>query len=214
METLNLSQQRGLFDPAYANKVTVIGVGGVGGNVVHMLTKMGVPDITVYDDDGVETHNVCMSVYKPTDVGLLKVRALEKIVHEQSGASIHAIDKKYVGEHLTGTVVMCVDNMEARAFIWKQAKGNPNVNLFIDTRTAGEFISIFAINPCDPEDKEYYNNFFYSSSEAIRQDCGLHGLYDINVHVATIVTRNLRNYWKNGKKKQHHEESCVNILEV
>lgn len=211
MSNLNLSQQRGIFDCDYAKPVTLIGAGAVGSQVAAMLAKLGVPKITVYDGDALESHNISASlVWEQNDLGRYKVEALKSHIFRQSGLEIKAIERMYAGEPLTGTVVACVDNMEARSLIWKEVRDNPNMDIFVDTRMAQLFISVFAVAPC--KDIAYYEHFLYPTEEAIRNTCGNHGIVFVTAKTAGIVCDNLTNWWENGKKKLHHKVLCKELV--
>ena len=204
---LNFSQQHEIFEAAYAQPVTVIGVGSVGSQVVSMLAKIGVTSITVHDGDAVESHNIPMSAYRVGDLGLLKVEALRALVKEQSDVEITVVPSMYEDAPLRSAVVACVDSMEARQKIWKQVRMNPSVTILIDTRVAAELVSVFAINPCDPEDIEYYEHFLgYSSKDAVRPMCGLHGIVYVAASAARAVCANLTSWWQKGRKRRHFKE--------
>ncbi len=213
MSKQNLSQQRQIFDGDFAKPVTVIGVGAVGSQVAMMLAKLGVPKITVYDEDVIESHNIAASmVYGLDDLGFYKVNVLADHILKHTGIKIKAINNMYTRRKpLTNTVVACVDTMEARKLIWKKVKKNPNVDILVDTRVAKELISVFAINPCDKEDIAFYENFLYPTSEAHRPTCGRHGISFVAATAAAVVCGNLTNWWQYSKKKQQHKELCVGL---
>lgn len=212
---MNFSHQDRIFDPAAAQSLTIIGVGSIGSMVALTAAKMGVSRITVYDGDSVESHNIPMSAYRPQDLGHYKVNALQEIVRENSGTEIVAIPDMYNGERLKNTVIACVDTMEARQQIFQAVRKNPLVDLFIDTRVGGEFISIFAIEPAKHEDIEFYEQSTqYKDLESIVRSCGTHGFYPISVHVASAACLNLTNFWFHGKKKRLYRELCVALERI
>ncbi len=212
-ERLNFSQQKKIFNPSFAKPIVVLGAGSVGSQVVVMLAKIGLTDITAYDGDAVESHNIPMSAYGNSDLGMYKVLALKDLVFRQSGVEIKALPRMYVGEPLRDSVIACVDSMEARLAVWQAVKNNPLVDIFIDTRTAGELISIFAVSPCNPEDIAYYEHFLYPTEQAARLMCGLHGIVCISSMAAAVACANLTNWWQCGKKKLHFKE-LIPALEV
>ena len=53
--------------------IVVIGAGAVGSATVVTLAKMGCSDITVWDDDLLEEHNIPNQLCKPAMVGRPKV---------------------------------------------------------------------------------------------------------------------------------------------
>ena len=61
-------------------KIMIIGAGGIGSYLVSFLDRIGLYDITVFDDDSVETKNLTYQNYEEDDVGLEKVRGLKSMV--------------------------------------------------------------------------------------------------------------------------------------
>lgn len=212
MQTLNFSQQDDVFNPSAAKPVTVIGAGSVGSQLVVMLAKIGCSEIAVWDGDDVESHNIPMSAYRIADLGKPKVGALADLILEQSGVRIEAIPRMYEGDNLVGTVVSCVDSMEARALIWDRVRDNPNVDVFVDTRIAAEFVAVYAVDPCDPASCEAYGNLLYPSSEAVRPTCGLHGIVYVTAQAALAACACLTGAWS-GSKKDRHFKMLVGSLE-
>lgn len=211
---LNLSAQHNIFNPDAARPVTLIGAGSVGSEVARQLTKIGITDLTVYDDDYVESHNIPVSCYRVKDLGRSKVDALMDVIKEQSGIEIKVLNTRFDTTHppLKGTVVSCVDSMEARQEIWENVKHRPDVDILIDTRVSEELVWVFAIHPCDPDDIELYEHHLsYSSKEAAPAMCGRHGIIYVASTAARAVCANLTGWWQHGRKKQHHKE-LVGIL--
>lgn len=209
---LNFSQQDDVFDPNAAQPVTVIGAGSVGSQLVAMLAKIGCREITVWDGDDVESHNIPMSAFRMADLGKPKVAALEALVAEQSGVRIKAIPRMYEGENLTGTVVACVDSMEARMLLWDRIRDNPNIDVFVDTRIAAEYVTVHAVAPCDRSSCDEYGKLLYPSSEAVRPTCGRHGIVYVTAAAAVAACACLTNAWS-GRKKDRHFRMLVGSLE-
>ncbi len=213
METpqLNFSQQFKLLNPETVRPVTLIGAGAVGSWVAVALAKMGVP-LTIWDDDDVSEHNVPMSAYGPSDFMRPKVAALAAIVKAASGLEIKIRRERYADAKLEGVVVLCVDSMEARQSVWKQIRNNPEVDLLVDTRTAGQLLWVFAVSPCDPDDVDYYDGHVsYGSREAEEHFCGLHGFMPMSFRAAGAVGSALTSWWMKGTKKLHHKELVVEL---
>lgn len=212
---LNLSQQKYYLEDADIKPVTVIGAGSVGSHVVSMLVRIGITDITVYDHDSIESHNVAPSLYGEEDFGLYKVDALAAIILRDTGVAIKVVRKRYEGEPLKRTVIMCVDTMEARQLVWKKVRNNPLVDVLIDTRIAEEFWQLFAISPCNQKEIAYYEHYLnYSTSEAAPQMCGLHSIIDVSIAVAAEAACVLRSFWKRGTKNWHVERLCGGEISI
>ncbi len=147
-----------------------------------------------------------MSAYRVKDIGLHKVFALSEIIKEKSGIAIKTVRRAYAGEPLTGSVVSCVDNMEARKAIWQAVRNNPLIDAFIDTRMSELMSSVFALRPHDPEDIAYYEDNLYPSTEAMTQMCGEHGIAFVTDVVAARACRQLTLAWSAGSMVRHQYE--------
>ncbi len=214
MKDLNHSQQRALFSPSAARVVTVIGVGAVGSCVVKMLAKLGVRNITVIDPDYVESHNLPMSAYGLRDLAKYKVSALAAEVEQQTGVLLIEARLAYTGGKFRGTVVACVDSMEARSLIWKYVKRDPLVDVFVDTRTAEELISVFGVNPTNEEHIAYYEHHLCPTTETLNTTCGRHGIIYVSAIAAALVCKRLTQHWTDGTYNLHtmgtvDDFSCV-----
>jgi molybdopterin/thiamine biosynthesis adenylyltransferase len=200
---LNYAQQDDIFSPDAARPVTVIGAGSVGSQVVLMLAKIGCGEVTVWDADDVESHNVPMSAYRVADLGKPKVAALASLVEEQCGVRIATVPRMYEGDPLVGSVVACVDTMEARMLLWDRVRDNPNVDVFVDTRIAAEYVVVHVVDPCDPESCARYARELYPSSQAVRPTCGRHGIIYVTAVAASAAVSALTTAWTGGRKDRH-----------
>lgn len=214
LSPLNLSHQHHLIEPESVRTVTLIGVGSVGSHVAMLFVKSGVTDLTAYDDDSVESHNVPMSIYGIGDIGRFKGTALHERIEVDCGVGIGLHLKQYTNGKLYGTVVACVDSMQARANIWREVWGNPRVDLLVDTRTYGAYSVMYVINPHDDEDVAEYQKSLHSDVDALRQSCGIHGAGYATVGVAGDVVSQVVQFWQYGTKKRWHAERRDLLLTV
>ncbi len=212
---LNLSQQKYYFPRESIRPVTIIGAGAVGSNIAIMLARMGACDITVYDGDSIDSHNIAPSAYGSGDFASAKVEALGTLVARDTEVNITRKCAMYAGEGLKGTVIVCVDSMHARKLVWKKVKNNPLVDIVVDTRTAEKFWQVFAIEPCKPADIAHYEHFLaYDDEEAAQQMCGLHGIIFVSLALAAEVGENLANFWACGRKNRHVDRLCGSELKI
>ncbi len=214
MHPLNLDQQDDIFDPLMAKPVTIIGVGSVGSWLALNMASVGCTDITVWDADDVESHNVPMSAYGRRDVGKLKVRALAELVELKTGVRIKTVERMYAGEPLIGSVVSCVDWMDERRKVWDRVRDNPNVDFFADTRVSEEFVAVYGLDPCDPDSMRHYDLLMYPSSEALRPMCGLHGIIYVAQHAAGAACVCLTSAWSGGRKERHYRMRMGELMQV
>jgi hypothetical protein len=211
---LNLDQQKNLVDPRDVKSVTVIGAGSVGSWLALNLASVGCEDITVWDADDVESHNVPMSAYGLRDVGKLKVRALAELIEHKTGVHITTVERMYAGEPLAGSVAACVDWMDERKKIWERVRDNPNVDVFVDTRVSEEFVAVYGFNPCDPESMKHYDRLMYPSGEALRPMCGNHGIIYVAQNAANAACVCLTSHWSGGRKERHYRMHMGNLMQV
>ena len=131
--------------------MVVIGCGGIGSLTTLALAKMGCHNLTVYDDDTIEPHNLPNQVYRMEDTGKKKVDAIGDILHSYTGARITVRPERIAGQKLRGVVISGVDTMADRVRIWLDSvKLNPAVPLYIDARMGGEVTRIYSVRPVDP----------------------------------------------------------------
>ena len=81
MNDLRFLRQQDVVDAEKLSsvQVTLIGLGSIGSVTGLYLAKMGVVNLTTFDADVVDIHNVSNQAYGMSDVGLLKANAFSKI---------------------------------------------------------------------------------------------------------------------------------------
>ena len=121
-ESLNFSQQKYFISPRDVRPVHLIGAGSVGSHIASMLARIGVTDLTAWDHDSIDSHNIGPSLYGMQDFGKYKVDALSEILLRDTGVAIKRERRMYDGERLKGTIICAVDSMEARQMLWKRAR--------------------------------------------------------------------------------------------
>jgi threonine dehydrogenase-like Zn-dependent dehydrogenase len=174
MAEMDFWRQLGILVPSedLIFPVTVIGCGGIGSPTVLALAKMGCADITIYDDDLVEVHNLPNQLHKMDHVGQPKVDGFSKVVEEFTGFKPKAVVERVSSSHpLEGVVISGVDSMKARQEIWQAVKYNPLVKLYIDARMGAEVCRIYSVQPVDPTDVRRYESSLYSDEEALDAPC-------------------------------------------
>ena len=188
---MDYSRHRDLFNPEEFNKsdkVTVIGAGATGSWLVLALAKLGITDITVYDFDTVEEHNLPNQCYGLPDVNKQKLIALRDMVHAQTGITIGIKDEKFINQRVSGYVFNLVDTMKDRETIWAQAiKYKTSVKLYVEPRLGMDGGQIYAITPINRTHIEQYENTFYSDEDSEVSACG-HSLSVITSSLAIVST--------------------------
>lgn len=174
--------------------VTIIGAGATGSFTALSLAKMGVHDLTVYDFDVVDEHNLSNQFYRTCDIGKPKVEALYEIIESFEGTRIRARNEKYKGQRLSGIVIVCVDSMDTRIQIWKFVKMNPAVPLFVDSRMGAEVMRIHSVNPNDLFECRRYEAHLYPSSEALQERCTAKTILYTVLSIASLIANQVKKY--------------------
>lgn len=200
MDELNRSRQRDLFRSEQAlSSVSLIGAGGVGSAIGLLLAKMGVPELTVFDFDLVEGHNLPSQLYRREDVGRSKVEALADIAERFADGQVIPRAERYADQPLSGLVISAVDSMDARLSIWERLRFNPDVALYVDTRMGGNLAVIHCVRPCDPDDVKRYEKCLFPSREASDIPCTARAIIYNTFGVASMVGAIVRKWWVDGE---------------
>lgn len=174
--------------------VHVVGVGGVGSEIVRSLAKLGVglrSEFHLYDGDVVEAHNLPNQAYHELDVGQKKVTALLPHILSWGGIELGKnvrAHPHYVGERVpfAGIVFLALDSMGARRDICEQSLWeNADVGLVIETRIDTSFIIVHALDPNNSAHTKRWTDTWYSDDE--REDdggCGTHLAINPTVSIA------------------------------
>ncbi len=157
---MNLNKSREFFDPETlkGKRCHIIGCGALGSCTAELLARAGITNITLWDDDIVEAHNLANQLYTEDQIGMLKTEALTKILEDINPVGFNFKNLmhkgKYTNENLSGFVFLCVDNIEVRKQIVETNRYNTNIQFLIDMRMrlkdgqcyAAEWSSILAVN--------------------------------------------------------------------
>lgn len=193
--------QRGLLDEARIRDTSfaVIGAGAIGSFVVSTLAKMGARNITVYDDDSIEDHNIANQLYPVHYTGTPKVEALKDVAYAYGEAEIEPIKAKWTPETAKAAeiVISAVDNMDVRKAIWDFYKNQPSTRLFVDGRMAALVYRAYAVDNNNAGAKEYYESTLYPQSEAEPERCGHKSIIFTVLGVAHSMVSMIKQYLMN-----------------
>lgn len=178
--------------------ITLIGVGGIGSLLLLALAKMGCSNLTIYDDDKVEVHNIPNQFYRQEDLDQFKVEAQTNIISEFAGTEIKGVNERFLGQKsLEGIVISAVDKMSSRKEIWEKAiVWKPGVSFYIDGRMGGEVLRIFTVRPCDPDDVTFYEKSLHSDEEGAQIPCTAQAIIDVVFFTAGFMANQVRRFAK------------------
>jgi len=182
--------------------VMIGGAGGIGSWLAFFLTKAGFKP-TIYDFDIIEEHNIGGQLFRPSDIGSLKVDAVFDIIKEFCGDEINTVSEKIDENSPTHYFMFSAfDNMEARKHlfeVWKKSIPNcPVTPIFIDGRLTMEQLQIFCVTPDKIE--EYENNHLFNDSEVEDEACTMkqtsHSAGMIATHMVGLFTNHITNIYE------------------
>ena len=194
---MDLRRHAELFNPEeFTTPITIIGAGATGGWIAYMLAKLGIKDITIYDYDVIEPHNVPNQIYGKGNVGNLKVAILKDIIYKQTGINVNIVAEKYISQRLAGIVILQVDSMSERKRIYDGSiKMQPQVNLMIDSRMGLDMGRIYNINPVNLDQVKRYSKSLYSDDESEVSACGASmTVITSALNIASTVVRQVINH--------------------
>ena len=202
---LDYWRQTSIVTPDELPAVTVIGAGGIGSFTLLALAKMGVTRIIAFDDDKVESHNVPNQLYGLDSIGQHKVYAAAELCRVLAGVFIEQMAFK-LGEYPTeGVVVSGVDSMSSRKDIWDRVKYKAAIPLYIEARMGAEVSRIQSVNPCDPDQCEWYESTLYSDEDAIEAPCTERAIIYNGFAIAALIANQVKKFAK-------HEELFKEII--
>lgn len=136
---MDLSKSYEYFQPEKNDsRIHIIGCGSVGSTVAENLVRCGVTNITLWDFDTVEPHNLANQMFRQKDIGKPKVDALLDILKEINPELVDSAELKpdgWQGKLLSGYIFLCVDNIDLRRQFVEKHMDSPFVKAMFDFRT-------------------------------------------------------------------------------
>lgn len=110
--------------------ITVCGVGAIGSNLIDNLTRQGFTRVRAIDRDRVELHNINNQCYTRSQIGNLKVAAMQSIVFSAVGTEIETENKELTLTNVkkllrkTDLVIDAFDNSASRRILYNYCLDN------------------------------------------------------------------------------------------
>jgi hypothetical protein len=153
----------------------VIGVGAIGRQVALQLAAVGVPSMTLIDDDFVGVENLAPQGYWADDLSVFKVdvtKALCQRINPDIGVTARAERCKRSTVRTLPTerrliVFLCVDSIGTRQILWEALR--LRAAFFVDGRMSAEVIRVLAVN--SPVSDGYYGSTLFQSEQAYSGSC-------------------------------------------
>ena len=159
-------------------KITIIGAGATGSKIFMGLISLGLTNITVYDFDTIESHNLANQAYLNEHIGMTKVSALHSLYIAKTGEEPPP-EMRFINARiphpdckLEGMVFLLTDSMSSRKEIAKHIINNIDVEWVIETRMAATHGNIFSFDPCSEAAGKWLKTLTDDESTEV-SPCGL-----------------------------------------
>jgi molybdopterin-synthase adenylyltransferase len=147
-------RQRALVppEPLAGRHAVVIGVGAIGRQLAQQLAALGMPRLTLFDDDIVQIENLAAQGYWVEDLSQCKVAATASLCHRiNPEIQLRAIAERFKRSTAKTLVVdqqlvafACVDHIGTRRLLWEALRHQ--AALFVDGRMSAEVIRVLAVD--------------------------------------------------------------------
>lgn len=200
--------------------VTIVGAGGIGSWLTLFLSRAGVDNIFLFDEDVVDNTNYSGQLFMRDGLFMKKVSAVRRTVYKfimanndddtntpSSYTSIIGYDNKFTGEanadrtalYQSNFIIAAVDNMETRSYIYhsflenvgRDANGNFD-KVLIDGRLLAEQFSIYTLTKESQIDA--YEKTLFLDSEVPEESCTAKQTSHIAAMIGTYITQLITNY--------------------
>lgn len=137
MDSTRFLRNKDLIPQRKLDRIGIVGLGGIGSQLVPLLSIMGFKKITGWDFDILEEHNLSTTLYPQTAIGKPKAQIAKNIfsMYGVDPEGFVAFDEKYDEASPTyPKMIVCLDNMEGRLVAYKKWLEQSNRQLFLDLR--------------------------------------------------------------------------------
>ena len=159
---------------------------------------MGVKNIDIFDEDGVNEHNLPNQFYRVKDIKQFKVAALMDIIKDFSEATPWGYVRNYSKEKLQKVVIVATDSMSSRKMVWEQFKKQPQTRFYIEARMGGELGRLYFIKK-NPRNYKFYESTLYSDDKVKPLPCTEKSIIYNVLMIASLVGRGLKSYVNDEK---------------
>lgn len=158
-----LNRQLDILQPT-ALDIHIVGCGGIGSWTALALAKMGYENITLYDFDTVEEHNLATQFFKTDQLEYDKAIALSDNILEFAGSRPKYVTDK--PDNIKGDVlIMAVDSMKSREELKDLVD---NFQFIIDARMGGQVFNIWSFASYE---KARYEETLFTDEEGVQEPC-------------------------------------------
>jgi molybdopterin/thiamine biosynthesis adenylyltransferase len=178
IKAVDYGRQTLILDPVIARdaNVNIIGAGTVGSKVAVGCGRLGIGNMSVWDKDAVEPHNLPSQAFDLDDLDVNKAAAVARQVGKISDhAIVTVVEDFFTGQDFlpAGITILAVDDMDARKEIFESAVANNiDIPMVMDFRMGGNHLTIYSFNPTDRQKMDTYRQHNFTNEEAAEIPCG------------------------------------------
>lgn len=192
------SRQSALVTCDMSTPILVVGAGGIGSFTVLTLAKMGFENITVFDMDTVEEHNLPNQFYRQSDIGAKKVDVLNDIVFDFTGIAITPWSIEFTKDFnefidiRPAVIISAVDSMSARKLIYEVFQESGRADLFVDGRMGADQSEVYVVRKGDRTTEDFYASRLWPDAETAPVPCTSKAtMYNV-LSIASMIANNVR----------------------
>lgn len=166
-------RQLDLIDPQKLQDmpIHIIGCGGIGSATALYAAKMGAHNITLWDFDNFEMHNLPNQMCRIQDLGKNKAEAIADIIQDFEDIEVESIPEKFDGNiEPNSVVIMAVDSMKVRKEIWEMLKKSM-ASVVIDGRMGLTALNVYSVVPMNKLQVDYYESTLWNDDEVAEVPC-------------------------------------------
>jgi sulfur carrier protein ThiS adenylyltransferase len=170
------SRQRGIIPPdRLACCHALVIVGAIGRQVALQLAAVGIPQMTLFDDDIVGPENLAPQGYFADDLGGRKVLATAELCRRLHPAiEIQPVADRFkrssaaqLSRSKRLAVFACVDRIGTRRLLWESLRHQ--AAFFVDGRMSAEVLRVLAV--AMPATDHHYASTLFGDTEAFTGPC-------------------------------------------
>jgi len=170
MATNRFLRNKDLIPQAKLNHIGILGLGGIGSQLVPLLSIMGFKKITGWDHDILEEHNLSTTMYPQGALGKPKAEVAENVskMYAVNPDEVKFYDEYYDEKSPTmPKMVTCLDNMESRLVAYNLWLEQSNRKFFIDLRMGAMAMEIIVAT----KENDNYLDTWLPSHQISQEPC-------------------------------------------
>tara|TARA_R110000787_G_scaffold99401_2_gene203951 strand:- start:46 stop:621 length:576 start_codon:yes stop_codon:yes gene_type:complete len=177
-------------------KIMIIGAGGIGSYLASFLDRIGIYEITIFDNDTLEEKNLTYQNYDKEDIGLLKVNNLSKVLPSIKPQPYLVLVEKQMEQY--DLVICCADNLAVRRILYKQGFKDDAKFHWLDLRSQGRNAALISYK-LDPSlmDTMLSGPEGSFSCQGTEWDGSAEDINCMHIAIAGAATQWIQRWWQN-----------------